>query len=79
MSILIDERTRVIVQGFTGEKATFHAREMIAYGTNVVGSQAIVTGSIAVGPLATLNFNASSYPGIVAMDSLAKTGCPSAA
>jgi malate-CoA ligase subunit alpha len=37
MSILIDERTRVIIQGFTGEKATFHAREMIAYGTNVVG------------------------------------------
>jgi malate-CoA ligase subunit alpha len=37
MSILIDERTRVIVQGFTGEKATFHAKEMIAYGTNVVG------------------------------------------
>jgi malate-CoA ligase subunit alpha len=37
MSILIDGRTRVIVQGFTGEKATFHAREMIAYGTNVVG------------------------------------------
>lgn len=37
MSILIDERTRVIVQGFTGDKATFHAREMIAYGTNVVG------------------------------------------
>ncbi len=37
MSILIDETTRVIVQGFTGDKATFHAREMIAYGTNVVG------------------------------------------
>jgi malate-CoA ligase subunit alpha len=37
MSILIDERTRVIVQGFTGEKASFHAQEMIAYGTNVVG------------------------------------------
>ncbi len=37
MSILIDERTRVIVQGFTGDKATFHARQMIAYGTNVVG------------------------------------------
>jgi len=37
MSILIDERTRVIVQGFTGDKATFHAREMIAYGTKVVG------------------------------------------
>jgi malate-CoA ligase subunit alpha len=37
MSILIDETTPVILQGFTGNKATFHAREMIAYGTNVVG------------------------------------------
>jgi malate-CoA ligase subunit alpha len=37
MSILIDEKTRVIVQGFTGDKATFHANEMIRYGTNVVG------------------------------------------
>jgi malate-CoA ligase subunit alpha len=37
MSILIDESTPVILQGFTGDKATFHAREMIAYGTNVVG------------------------------------------
>jgi malate-CoA ligase subunit alpha len=37
MSILIDETTRVIVQGFTGDKATFHAKEMIAYGTQVVG------------------------------------------
>ena len=36
MSILIDGTTRVIVQGFTGDKATFHAKEMIAYGTNVV-------------------------------------------
>jgi malate-CoA ligase subunit alpha len=37
MSILIDERTPVILQGFTGDKATFHAKEMIAYGTHVVG------------------------------------------
>jgi malate-CoA ligase subunit alpha len=37
MSILIDENTRVILQGFTGDKATFHATEMIAYGTQVVG------------------------------------------
>jgi malate-CoA ligase subunit alpha len=37
MSILIDETTRVIVQGFTGDKASFHAREMINYGTRVVG------------------------------------------
>ena len=37
MSILIDERTRVIIQGFTGDKGTFHAKEMAAYGTNLVG------------------------------------------
>jgi malate-CoA ligase subunit alpha len=37
MSILVDETTRVVVQGFTGDKATFHAKEMIAYGTNIVG------------------------------------------
>jgi malate-CoA ligase subunit alpha len=37
MSILVDERTRVIIQGFTGDKGTFHGKEMIAYGTNLVG------------------------------------------
>ena len=37
MSILIDRDTPVIIQGFTGDKATFHAKEAIAYGTKVVG------------------------------------------
>ncbi len=37
MSILIDKDTPVIVQGITGKMARFHAREMIDYGTNVVG------------------------------------------
>jgi malate-CoA ligase subunit alpha len=37
MSILIDQRTRVIIQGFTGDKGTFHGKEMMAYGTNLVG------------------------------------------
>jgi malate-CoA ligase subunit alpha len=37
MSILIDERTPVIIQGFTGDKGTFHGKEMMAYGTNLVG------------------------------------------
>ena len=37
MSILIHKETPIIVQGFTGDKGTFHAKEMIAYGSNVVG------------------------------------------
>ena len=37
MAVLIDETTPVIVQGITGKIGTFHAREMVAYGTNIVG------------------------------------------
>jgi malate-CoA ligase subunit alpha len=37
MSILIDEKTPIVVQGITGDKGTFHAKEMIDYGSNVVG------------------------------------------
>ena len=37
MTILIDKKTKIIVQGFTGKIGTFHAKEMIDYGSDIVG------------------------------------------
>ena len=55
MSILIDNSTRLLVQGITGNEGTFHARQMLNYGTNVVagvtpgkGGQMAVDGRVPV-------------------------------
>src|SRR5206468_6828670 len=37
MSVLVDKSTRIVVQGITGKEGTFHTKQMVEYGTNVVG------------------------------------------
>lgn len=55
MSILIDETTRVIVQGITGRDGSFHAEQMLEYGTKVTGGVTPGKGGKKVGSLPVFN------------------------
>ncbi|MHC4354467.1 MAG: succinate--CoA ligase subunit alpha, partial [Planctomycetota bacterium] len=55
MSILIDERTKVLVQGITGRDGSFHAESMLEYGTKVVGGVTPGKGGRTVGAIPVFN------------------------
>ena len=55
MGILVDENTRVVVQGITGKEGTFHTQQMKAYGTNIVAGVTPGKGGTAVEGIPVLN------------------------
>ena len=67
MSILVDKDSSVIVQGFTGKEATFHATQMIDYGTRIVGGvtpgRGVNVPPTTVGAVEKLNASALIEPG----------------
>ena len=55
MGILVDENTKVVVQGITGKEGAFHTRQMVAYGTNVVAGVTPGKGGEKVDGIPVLN------------------------
>jgi succinyl-CoA synthetase alpha subunit len=55
LAILVDNTTRLIVQGITGREGEFHARQMLAYGTQVVGGTSPGKGGMDVGGMPVFN------------------------
>ena len=60
MSIIIDENTRLIVQGITGNEGLFHTRQMVEYGTKIVGGVTPGKGGQAVDGIPVFNTVASA-------------------
>ena len=48
MSILVNKKSKVVVQGITGSEGTFHTKQMIEYGTNVVAGVTPGKGGISL-------------------------------
>lgn len=63
MSIIIDENTKLIVQGITGNEGLFHTRQMVEYGTKVVGGVTPGKGGQAVDAIPVFNTVASAVQG----------------
>ena len=63
MSIIIDENTKLIVQGITGNEGLFHTRQMVEYGTKVVGGVTPGKGGQAVDGIPVFNTVASAVQG----------------
>ena len=62
MSIIVNENTKLIVQGITGSEGSFHAEKMIEYGTQVVGGVTPGKGGSRTAPANRQNHQITQFP-----------------